>query len=102
MHSHLVDKTTSDVTEMTYDIFLLSVRRQRCRTWACCRTPEEQQGGLAEVAATRIRRLLAAKLDELRSMQSCGGIAPTHRPSANSSGAQTSRHLQRGPCEAQF
>jgi hypothetical protein len=54
----------------------------------------EQQGGLAPAAAaaaTRIRRLLAAKLEELRSMQP-GGLAPTRRPSGgDSSGGQRQR-----------
>lgn len=49
----------------------------------------EQQGGLAPApaaAAGRIRRLLAAKLEELRSMQPGGGVAPSRRPSVDSSG----------------
>jgi hypothetical protein len=47
----------------------------------------EQQGGLAPApaaAASRISRLLAAKLEELRSMQP-GGVAPTRRPSGGDS-----------------
>ncbi len=48
----------------------------------------EQQGGLAPApaaAATRIHRLLTAKLEELRSMQPGGGGGATRRPSEESS-----------------
>lgn len=60
----------------------------------------EQQGGLAPApaaAATRIHRLLTAKLEELRSMQPGGGGGATHRPSEeSSSGAPVSTrfHIQ--------